>query len=275
MNLHKTVERFSTETLTDPYTVGANLKGAIRPFVDVTNSGPSSRRRILETVPSVNMFANYVVQHAGTVYIVGGKNTDSWRGEVIRAKYPILPCDVTGRIATVPQILTATIPTKVVYAYPHFAKRAAVEDEESNVDSRFYFYLSMAEAISKGQIVIQGTKYYRVQSDPHLDGALFQVVEALLLDAPVQTLTYVKDTGYNPATDTITNGTTAQVTAFVEDAYLCYDHSSERRALLKPGDRNITFNHASPPVAGNTIGGYKILTIDTITGAFSCHCRRV
>lgn len=275
MNLHKTVQRFSTESISDPYGVGASFLGSIRPFNEITNSGPSSRRRILETVPTVAMFTNYVVQHAGTIYIVGGKNTDSWRGEVIRSKYPILPCDVTGRIATVQQILTAAIPAKVVYAYPHFAKRAAVEDEESEVDSRFYLYMSMAETIAKGQIVIQGSKYYRVQSDPHLDGALFQVVEALLLDSPVQTLTYVKATGYNPATDTITNGTTAPVTSFVEDAYLCYDHTSERRALLKPGDRNITFNHASPPVAGDTIGGYKILSIDTITGAFSCHCRRV
>ena len=114
-----------------------------------------------------------------------------------------------------------------------------------------------------------------MQSDPHLDGALFQVAEALLLEAPLQTLSYVKAAGYNPATDTITNGTTASVPAFVEDAYFCYDHTSERRALLKPGDKNITFNHTSAPAASDTIGGYKILSIDPLTGGYSCHCRRV
>ena len=275
MNLHKTVEKFSTETLTDPYTPGASFKGAIRPFTESTNSGPSSRRRVLETTPAVTMFSNYVIQHGNTVYVVGGKNIDNWRGQQIRIKYPILPCDTASRIATVMQILTATIPSRVVYAHPHYAKRAASADEDSEVDSRFYLYMSQAETISKGKIVVQGSRYYRVNSDPYLDGALFQVVEALQLEAPVQTLTYVKATGYNPATDTITNGTTASVTAFVEDAIFAYDHTSERHAQIEPGDRNITFTHTSAPVAGDTIGGYKILTIDAISGGFSCHCRKV
>lgn len=52
MNLHQVTAKYMTETFIDPYGVGASFKGAIRPFAEVTNSGPSSRRRILETLPS-------------------------------------------------------------------------------------------------------------------------------------------------------------------------------------------------------------------------------
>lgn len=276
MNLHSTVSRFSTGTFTDPYDEGAEIVGAIRPFAEVTNSGPSSRRRVLETPPDQEMFANRVIYTGEEYMIVGAENVDHWKGNVIRLKYPVLPCDFTSKLASVLQVITSTLPTRNTYAYPHYARGPIFDSESSQVFSAFTLYFSSAETVTKGMVAVQGSNYYRIRSDSHLDGASFRVAEAIQVSSPVQSLSYIRKTGYNPTTDTITNGSTTTVVAFVEDAYVAYDHTSERYAELKPGDKNITFlPTGGVPQAGETVGSYRILTIDTLTGpVYSCHCRR-
>lgn len=275
MNLHNTVSKFSTVACTDPYGAGTAFSAALRKFSDSTNSGPASRRRILVTAPAVTMFSTKVVTANSVNYIVGGANKDQWRGSTVRIKYPLIPADLTFQAATVYQVLTSTIPSRLLYMAPSYAKGSVLDSESSAVHSNFYVICSQYETLSKGMILKQGSKYYRIKNTPYLDDAQFQVAEATLLDSPLQTLTFIKKAGYNPATDTITNGSTASIAAFVEDAYLFYDHTSERYESLKPGDKNITIAPASAPAAGDLIGTYSVLSIDTVSGpAYSCHCRR-
>ena len=277
MNLHATVSKLAWSKFIDPYTPTATLAGSVRPFAEMTNSGPSTRRRVLETPPDEVMFTDRVLSDGKEIFLAGAANYDFWREEVIRIKYPVLPCDFTFKIATMLQILTNSLPSRNAYAYPHFTKGPVLDSESSKVFSAFTLYTSSIETIVKGNVVVQGSKYYRVRSDPHLDGAGFQVAEVILVADPVQSLTYVRQTGYNPSTDTITNGGSSTVTTFVEDAYISYDHTSERYADLKPGDKNITFKPTGgAPKAGETVGNYRILTLDTLSDTtFSCHCRRI
>lgn len=275
MNLLDTVTKFSTVTCSDPYGAEESFSAALRKFSDSTNSGPASRRRILVTAPSVTMFSTKVISAAGTNFIVGGVNRDMWRGVEVRVKYPLIPADLTFQAATIHQVLTSVVPSRLLYMAPSYAKGTVADEESSTMHSNFYVICSQYETLSKGQILKQGSKYYRIKNNPYLDDAQFQVVEAVLLESPLQTLTFVKNAGYNPATDTITNGTSASISAFVEDAYLAYDHTTERYQSLKPGDKNITIAPAQAPVARDKIGDYLIMTIETLAGpAYSCHCRR-
>ena len=275
MNLLDTVTRFSSTTCSDPYAAGTPFKATLRKFSDSTNSGPASRRRVLVTEPSVTMFNTRVISADGTAYIVGGANRDQWRGASVRIKYPIIPADLTFQAATILQVITSSIPSRLIYMSPSYAKGTVADEESSAMHSNFYVICSQYETLSKGQILKQGSKYYRIKNNPYLDDAQFQVVEAVLLESPLQTLTFVKNAGYNPATDTITNGTSASISAFVEDAYLAYDHTTERYQSLKPGDKNITIAPAQAPVARDKIGDYLIMTIETLAGpAYSCHCRK-
>ena len=275
MNLHKVTAKYQTETFSDPYGLSPNFKGAIRPFAEVTNSGPSSRRRILETLPGVVIPAGRIVTHNGTNYVVGGRNIDYWRNEEIRWKYPILPCDISMQVASVGQIIGSIVPAALYFCYPHFVRGSVMDTESSNVWSGFSLYCSSAAPLGRNQIAIANGIYYRIRSAPYLDGAAFQVAEVVGLDNPLQSLTYVRNTGYDPVTDTITSGSTAAVPCFVEDAYLAYDHTSERYAKLEPGDKTITFKPAQAVRAGETIGQYRILTIDIdAAGCSVCHCRR-
>lgn len=276
MNLHNTVARYMTETFVDPYHTATSFLGAIRPFSEVTNSGDASRRRVLETQPTVTMFSDRVIRRGSEYFLVGGLNVDMWRGAAIRHKYPLVMADMQVTIGSINEVITNVVPSRVVYAGPQYSRGTIMDSEASDTQSIFSFIFPSPEVVAKGEIVIQGSNYWKLRQAPYLDGALFLVAEAILLEAPKQTLSYVSKTGYNATTDTITNGSTTSITTFVEDAYLAYDHTSERYSELQPGDKNITCRPAAAPKPGETLGAYKILTVDTQTdGSYSCHCRRV
>ena len=276
MNLANSVKRFTLETFTDPYGIGGSILGHLSVFDDEKSSGTSTRRRILETMASYTMFSTGCVSHNGVDYIVGKPNYDFHKGIVVRAKYPIIPCDFEYKVASILQILTNTVTSTVTYAFLDQTKNAVADSETSYAVTTLTAFFQGLESVSKGQILFTGSSYYRVKSDPYIDGAGFLNAEVLLLSSPVQTVTYTQISGYNPTTDTITNGTSYSNTkVFVEDAYYSYEHNSERYSQLKPGDKNITFKPSITPKVGDLVGAYKILTVDTLSdSAFSCHCRK-
>ena len=276
MNLHKSVKRFATESFTDPYNVLASaLKGRLTVFNEVTNSGQSSRRRILELQPEVSVFANNVVTLNSENFIVGYGNQDMWKGEVIRVKYPVLPVGATSKVASVYQILSAALPTRNIYGHPIFIKDVTLEKQESEVFSNFSFYFPRSEAIAKGKIVVHNnSNYYRVRNVPFVDNAGFLVADVTLLESPLQTLTFSSAGTYDPVTDTSVAPATQSVQAFVEEAYLYYDNTSERFAELKPGDKTITIKPTTAPKVSDTVGAFRILSISVDTdGCSICHCR--
>ena len=276
MNIRTAVERFTVETLTDPYGIGGTIKGRISVFDDEKSSGVSTRRRILETLPTYAMFSSNCVTHSTVTYIVGKPSYDYHRGMEVRVKYPIIPCDTSFKVATILQVLTATLPVTNAYAFLSPAKNAVADSETSFAVSMLTAYFQELEAVSKGQVLVTGSQYYRVKSDAVIDGAGFKTAEVVLLSNPVQTVTFTVKTGYDPVTDTITNGTSyAGTKVFVEDAYYAYEHTSERYTALKPGDKNITFKPSVTPKTGDIVGAYKILSVDVLSdGSFSCHCRK-
>lgn len=274
MNLATTVDRFMTMQFTDPYTVGASLYGAIRPYAEGVNSSLSTRRRVLETAADTTMFADRVLSFDGDHYVAGTDNPDVHRGVVLRRKYPILPGTSTARAGSTLQTITAAIPSRSIYSYLHFVRGSVYDYESSDVRSGFDLYHSSVESFGKGSIVFISPQYYRVKNVPYIDGVGFRVAELQLVEGGLQTLSYVRATGYDPMTDTITAGTTTSVSALVEAAVTYYDHSSERHAQIEPGDMNITFKPTVTPRAGETVGGYSILAVDVDeSGCFSCHCR--
>lgn len=275
MNLVKTVKRFCTETVSDPYGIGSSIQGRFLVFDDAKSSGESSRRKLFETPPSFVMYSTNCINYENETYIVGKPNYDYYKESLIRIKYSCIPSDQNFKIASILEILTNTVTSRVTYSHLEQTKNAVADSETSFAVSIFTAYLPELEDIIKGDILFSGSTYYRVKSDPWIDGAGFKNVEAILLDHPVETVVYTQISGYDPITESVTNEAVFNNTKiFNEDAYYCYEHNSERYTKIKPGDRSITFKPSVVPKTGDKIGGYKILSVDTlIDGSYSCHCR--
>lgn len=276
MNLSKAVERFTLETLTDPYVVGGSIKGHLSVFDDEKSSGSTSRRRILETLPSYTMYSTNCVSHSAGIFIVGSPSYDYHKGVVLRVKYTAIPCDEQFKISTIGQILANTLPTTASYVSLDQSKSSVADSETSSAVNEYIAYMPDLETVAKGNILVAGASYYRVKSDPWIDGAGFKNVVVILLSSPVKIDSFIRASGFDPATETMVAGTSYPGTKmFVEDAYYCYEHTSERYSSLKPGDKNITFKPSVVPKAGDSLYGLKILTVDAQSdGSYSCHCRR-
>lgn len=275
MNLKKAIQRFGTEEFSDLYGVSNNFYGRISVFNEVTNSGEASRRRILETLPDVVIPSSRAISGNGENYIVGYANLDEWRGEVIRHKYPVLPVGSTTKLSSILQVITANIPTTTYYGYLSFRREVSLELQESEKVNSFNFFFPNNTSVSKDSVIIHGSSnYYKVRDIPYVDNAGFLVADVLLLDTPVQTLTFTSKGAYDPITDTESTSATESVTCFIEEAYLTYIHTSERFQKLEPGDKSITIKPTVTPKAGDTIGGYTILSVETVNTTFNCHCRR-
>lgn len=275
MNLLKSIDRFTTDTFSDPFGTGGSLKGKLSVYDDEKSSGESTRRRLLETLPTYAMFSSNCVSLGGQAYIIGSPNYDFHKGTATRIKYPVIPCEAY-KLSSVLQILNGTIPVNNVYAALDQTKNSVADSETSFAVTVLTAFFQSLESVSKGQILSKGNSYYRVKSDAYVDGAGFKNAEIILLSSPVKSVTYTQISGYDVITDAIVNGSSfANTAVFVEDAYYCYDHSSERFSQIKPGDKNITFKPAVTPKAGDTVGGYKILSVDVLSDtSFSCHCRK-
>lgn len=275
MDLKKAVERFGTETYADIYNLSSTFSGKISVFNEVTNSGESARRRVLETLPSVSIPSNRVIIRNGETFIIGHGNHDEWRGEALRTKYPVLPILATSKVCSLNQILTNSLPSKLVYGSINFTKNLSLELQESEVGSNFSFFFPYTETVNKGNIIVHNSNaYYRVRNVPYVDAAGFLVADCVYLESPVQSLLFSTSGGYDPATDTIINPASSTIACFVEEAYLFYDKSSLRAEAVKPGDKSISCKPVITPNPGNTLGSYTVLSVDTDTdGVFNCHCR--
>ena len=275
MNIQKAIDRFTTDTFSDPSGIGGSLKGRLSVYDDEKSSGESTRRRLLETLPTYAMFSSNCVSLSGQAYIVGSPNLDFHRGVAIRIKYPVIPCEAY-KVSSILQILTSTVPSSSVYVALDQTKNSVADSETSSAVTIMKAFFQSLESVAKGQVISKGGSYYRVKSDAYIDGAGFKNAEVILLSSPVRAVTYTQISGYDVVTDSIVNGASfVNTTVFVEDAYYCYDHTSERHSQVKPGDKNITFKPSVTPKAGDTIGEYKILSIDILPNtSFSCHCRK-
>lgn len=275
MRLLNSVKRFAFDDITDPYGIGSTIKGRFSVFDDEKSSGVSTRRRILETPPSYTMYSTYCVAHNGSIYVVGAPSYDRHRGEVIRIKYPVIPCDKAYKIATVRQILTNTVTVVPTYAYLDHSRNTVADSETSFPVPIFSAIMSDYEDIGKGHVIFSGNEYYRARSQGLVDGAGFKTAEVSLVENAVQTMSFVQSAGYDPVTEQVVAGTTyADTTVFVESAYYNYVHTSGRFTKIVAGDKIITAVLAVTPKPGDSFGSYRVVAVETIdTNTHSCQCR--
>ena len=228
MRLKQTVTKFATEIFTDVYDPSVTFVGKIRIFSEVTNSGPATQRRILETPFGESIPSERVVAAPnGQIFIVADPNYDFWNNEPIRVKYPVLPPDGIFSAGSIAEVLTGTEPETQLYAYPYYVRRVPDETEQSDFFGGFELYFSKTKKFSAGTIIHSDTDYFRLKVDSWIEGAGFSMAETVKLDNPVQVFDIAKNqNSYDPITDTYSPAVTSGVTCFVEPLRQDYQFST-------------------------------------------------
>jgi len=276
MKLHDVVIRFMTETYSDVFT-SYTFKGHMIPFADVTNSGVSARRRILEVDPSVVFPAGSVVQDSdGTNYIGASKNFDFWEGEEIRHKYSVIISTGMGEVGDIGHILSGTGSVENVYTFPYFVRREIIEDDTVDFLSGYELFFPPTFNFIRADILSVNGDYYRLHTDTFVDGAGFLVAQATKVENAVQDFTISSGkTVYDPNGDSYNSTLYVDVSCFVEHLKKSYEFVSPGFEEIEPGDKSISVlkSDVATLKTGDTLGDFRVVAVRDQGTWVTAQCR--
>lgn len=273
IDLYDTAELSNTTPFIDTY--GSSIiYGAVLLYNDSTRSGSSAGRRILKFSPSdeIPLERTLTNQLTDEVFILASPEYDSYRGQLIRVKYPSLKARV-AELLSINDVLLSNDGTEI-YVDVNYLRRTIYEDQ-SEFGHGVYIYFSSYYDISYGDIVKVGNSYYRARSDSRIDELGLHVVEAVQLDSPVSSLDiHVKGT-YDPVTETDDGSDYLSTTVFIESASIDFVNLNRSFVKVEDGDKVISVSKSdvSSIVVGSTIGSYNVVSVTDRTTFWSCHCR--
>ena len=277
MRLKDTVSMFSTETFIDVFDSSTSFIGKVNPFAEVSNSGVSSQRRILETpVSEIIPPGRVIVSPSEETYIVADINHDYWHGEVIRHKYPILPVDLMGAAGDIGTTLSAAQPDLQVYAFPYFVRREINEVERSDFLSGYEIHFSKVKSFLRGDIIQLNNDFYRLKTDTWLDGAGFSVAQAVKIENAVQSFDLSTSRNvYDSVTDSYGGTATSGADCFVEELEQDYEFVTVSFTGVEAGDKAISVLKTDATMTVNDlIGSHRVLGIRDFADYVTCQCRK-
>ena len=275
MTLKEAAGFFNSNVFTNAFG-SSTFVGQLLPFPDSTRSGSSTKRRILDVAPEVEIPAlRTVTSPSGQIYVIADRAEDLFRGSVIRKKYPVVPMDETAIIRTVAETLAGAGGQTGVYIQPSYMRRNILEDQSDYLGT-YEIYYSSAYTIASGAIIVGNGKFYRTMSPGRKDDIGFGVVNAIELEAPLQTLSYKSLGVYDGASDTTSDPAAYNVPCVVESALFDFTHEALGYIKIVPGDKAISFLKTAVPVArpGDTLGAYRVDSVTSVGTYWATHCRR-
>jgi hypothetical protein len=276
LTLATTASFFNTTVFKDAYST-ATFLGQLLPYADGVRSSPSTPRRILETSSGVSIPARHAIvdQTSGITYIVADYASDSFMTEEVRRKYPITPVSGQYFVRTIAQVLSASGGTADCYVAPSYTRRLDVPDSSFDY-ANYELTYQKSQTILAGDILYGGGVYYLATQRGRTDDIGFGVVDAVVVESPLSTLSHVGYSGVlNPETDAFTETTVDTVPVFMEHQLLDFVHEALGYKAILPGDRAISFlkSVVTTTRPGDTIGDYKVLAVSDEGASWKVHGR--
>ena len=276
MTLEAVADSFNKVEFRDTYGV-ATFSGQLMPYPDSTRSGPSTRRRILDTADEVSAPARQTVteMNTGQIFIMAYPSHDYVAEKAIRNKFPVIPIDNQYTVRSIEQTLTGSGGTTDAYLAPTYVKRFIYEETSQYVGG-FEVYMPRSLTVNAGDILHGDGRYFIAKHDSWTDDIGFGFVEATELQDPVSTADVVNYSGeLNPSTREYTSNTIAGVDIFSTRGMLDFEHENFGYVELKEGDRTISFLKSAVATLrpGDLVDNYKILAISDEGNFWKTHCR--
>lgn len=242
----------------------------ILPFNDSTRSGPTSRRRIMETDTEITPPEVVIQVTTAEVFLTATPSHDFFKESLVRNKRPIIPSDGEYTIKTVEEILNSAAGISE-YGALNYSRREVLEDSSDFLGGYSAIFPSTVSLVAS-QYVIKDTSYYRARSESHVDELGFSNVELILLPDAVQTLDIVVKGVYDPVTETTSGDVTTPVLCVVEERSKSYENTRMDALKTEDGDFTVSILHACE--VGDLAGTFKIIHKRVAGNVNILHCRR-
>ena len=253
--------------------------GQIMMFNESVRSGPAARRRIIETLPAVEIPERKVVKELASeqVFILARPSPDWFQGSVISIKYPAQPVERQFTIKTLQQILSGIGGTENVWAMPSYIRRVVSEESSDYLGGYDLIYSAYYNPIQPGTVFVGGGQWFRIRETSREDDIGLGVAEAVELYAPLQELVYHDNASkFDPVTNTWPGLLSTDVQAFVEPLYLHFKHEVLGYVKVEPGDLAISVlkSFVADMKPGDKISQYIVLSVESDATVWTAHCRR-
>lgn len=268
MTLKQAAAVFNTQVFTN-LSGTVEFRAQVTPFNDVTRSSEVSRRRIMEIAPEIVAPEVVIMQSTGEEFIVSTPVVDVFNGEPIRKKHVLNPIYAEYSYAN-PLTILSLLPASVHKGSIHYVKRVIITDRSEYFGGYSIVFPTSITPLA-GAIIWAGSDYFFALEDSHIDDIGFSVTNCMKLTSPVQDLTLVNKSAYNPITETYTSVPTTNVKCIVIPREKDFFNSREDADKNLDGDVTITTLH--PCAAGDQVGVYMVISV-SIEGALNhLHCR--
>ena len=274
MILADTVRKFSTEKFVDATDPEVYIMGKLQPFAEVTNSGVSSQRRVLETSIDWEIPASRCLETPEeTQIIVGAKNVDYWFGSKVRYKYSTAPVRVRGSYGTVGQLLAGTPEFTDIPCFSYFVRRELDFIERSDYLAGYELYFPDLFNLHRGRIFYNDDFYFLLKSDTWVDGIGFLTTQVVRLEEPLCTV-LVSNKEFDPVTESYTGEEPVEVQAFVVDMSDCFEFYNVDAEKIQPGDKSVSILKSLSTLTTETkIGDMQVLSVKDFGDYVTAHCR--
>ncbi len=277
LSLKETARAFDDQTFSDVHGIESDFLGKLLPFSDSTRSGPSVQRRILDTSSDTVIPTEREVFSGGRVYVVAEGNSDFFKDEIIRVKYPVLPVVGTFYIRSIAQVLSGSGGIDSAYVAPMYIRRT-IFDDQSEYGGGYIIYGSSYYYMNAGVIVGDGVKFFVVRENSRIDEAGFGAAEATELDDPVKLVDVTLSSGvYDPVTDTYGTTTVSDVPVFIEHYTLDFENVALGFEDISPGDKALSIlkSDVAAITGGDRVGNFIVKSVCDRGDFWTLHGRPV
>lgn len=152
MRVKAAARAFNNTECFDAYDGSSAFFTQIGLYDDTKRDSEASERRIFSCAPEVEIPARKVVQAAGSTWIMGHSNPDTFRGEVIRLGYVAHEAPYLSSIQTLDQFCRDVAGVDA-YAGRAWVKDLGFSEQSSKLTGQYHIHFSTTEEVSTQDVV--------------------------------------------------------------------------------------------------------------------------
>lgn len=273
MKLHKVAQRFNNTPCNDAYTGEFVFYGQFDVYPEAVRDGISTQRRVLELAPHTQIPPRRTVSYEDTVWIIGERNIDVFRGKVIREKFPVQKSNGLATVKTMKEVAEGLAGFQA-HAGAVFSRTAKQVEESSGEFVQMTMYFANVETIRPSNIIEQSGRYYIVREQyqataGHL-GVLTEELEQPFIEE-------VESSGeYDPITETYKPGGVIRIVRLRWQTD--FQYFSQMTPTFERGDMQVVTSVQSEVEVGSVLdlsdGPWKVVRVDLRNEVKYLHLRR-
>lgn len=251
MRLARVARAFDRMPCTDAYTGQFLFNGQLNLYDDSKRDAEATERRVISTDQGVPMPKRGVVAAAGTRWIIGHANPDSFKGSVIRVGHVAHEATFLAQVRTLGQACRGETGLRA-YCGGAWIKNLADSTNSSELAPQFHMHFAAVEKVAVQHLLYVDGSYYVARSS-HVGPAGTRIVLCDYLSDPALVDATLRRVTMNAVTEVRTQVDTTVRVIFARWQSL-FEYNNHVAPKFGPGQIQIVIaKAAATPVAGDFV----------------------